>query len=285
MKNFYDFTPVEEALAPAQTFAVVLPTNLNTDKVAAALALFLSLKKAGKQVSIACSTPMIVEYSSLVGVDKIGQKFGGRNLIVSFDYKEDSIEKVSYHIENNKFNLVIQPKEGYPPLSTQKINYSYFGNQADVVLTVGAASWENLGSLYQENKSLFEESQSINLDISSHNSQFAKINLVDSQMASLSELVTLMLSSLNLPLDEDMASNLLLGIKKASFDFSLNKSGPSTFEAVAICLRAGARQPFHETRSEGKVDFKKSKKSIEVPSRKPSPDWFKPKIYKGETKI
>jgi len=284
MKNFYDFTPVEEALTPAQTFAIVLPTNLNTDKVAAALALFLSLKKAGKQVSIACSTPMIVEYSSLIGVDKIGQKFGGHNLMVSFDYHEDSIEKVSYHIENNKFNLVIQPKEGYPPLSTQKINYSYFGNQADVVLTVGAASWENLGSLYQENKSLFEESQSINLGISSHNSQFAKINLVDSQMASISELVTLMLSSLNLPLDEDMASNLLLGIKKASFDFSLNKSGPSTFEAVAICLRAGARQPFHEARPERKADFRKEK-SIEVPSRKPSPDWYKPKIYKGETKI
>jgi len=285
MKNFYDFTPVEEALAPAQTFAVVLPTNLNTDKVAAALALFLSLKKAGKQVSIACSSPMIVEYSSLIGVDKIGQKFGGRNLMVSFDYHEDSIEKVSYHIENNKFNLVIQPKEGYPPLSTQKINYSYFGNQADVVLTVGAASWENLGNLYHENKKLFEESQSINLDISSHNSQFAKVNLVESPMASLSELVTLMLSSLNLPLDEDIASNLLLGIKKASFDFSLNKSGPSTFEAVAICLRAGARQPFHETRPERKPDFKKSQKPVEVAPQKPSPDWYKPKIYKGDTRV
>lgn len=284
MKNFYDFTPVEEAFAPAQTLAIVLPTNLSTDKVAAALALFLSLKKAGKQVGIVCSTPMIVEYSSLIGVDKIGQKFGGHNLMVSFDYQEDSIEKVSYHIENNKFNLVIQPKEGYPPLSTQKISYSYFGSQADVVLTIGAASWENLGNLYNENKSLFEEAQSINLDISSHNSQFAKVNVVEQQMASLSELVTLMLSSLNLPLDEDMASNLLLGIKKATFDFSLNKSGPSTFEAVAICLRSGARQPFHETRPERKVDSRENK-PVEVPSRKPSPDWYKPKIYKGETKV
>jgi len=284
MKNFYDFTPVEEALTPAQTFAIVLPTNLNTDKVAAALALFLSLKKAGKQASLVCSAPMIVEYSSLIGVDKIGQKLGGRNLMVSFDYREDSIEKVSYHIENNKFNLVIQPKEGFPPLSTEKINYAYFGSQADVVLTIGAASWENLGNLYTENKSVFEESQSINLDIHPHNSQFAKINLVESGMASLSELVTLMLSALNLPLDEDIASNLLQGIKKATFDFSLNKSGPSTFEAVAICLRAGARQPFHETRPERKADFRETK-PVEVPPRKPSPDWYKPKIYKGETKV
>ncbi len=285
MKNFYDFTPVEEAFTPAQTFAIVLPTNLNTDKVAAALALFLSLKKAGKQVNIVCSAPMIVEYSSLIGVDKIGHKFGGRNLMVSFDYQEDSIEKVSYHIENNKFNLVIQPKEGFPPLSTQKINYSYFGSQADVVLTVGAASWENLGNLYNENKNLFEKSQSINLDINSHNSQFAKINLVYPQMASLSELVTLMLSSLNLPLDEDIASNLLLGIKKVTFDFSLNNSSPSTFEAVALCLRTGARKPFHETRPERKTDFKRTKKTNEVSSHQPAPDWYKPKIYKGDTKV
>ena len=284
MKNFYDFTPVEEILSPAQTFAVFLPTNLNTDKVAAALALFLSLKKAGKQVDIVCAAPMIVEYSSLVGIDKISQKTGGRNLMISFDYREGSIEKVSYHIENNKFNLVIQPKEGRPPLSTKTINYTYSGSQADVILTVGASSLENLGNLYFENKNIFEESQVVNLDINAQNSQFAKVNLVNSQMSSLSELVTLMLSSLNLPIDEDIASNLLLGIKKATNDFSLNKSAPASFEAVALCLRAGGRRPFHESTPERKSDFKKVK-STEAFRQKPSPDWYKPKIYKGETKV
>ena len=284
MKNSYDFTPVEEILSPAQSLTIVLPTDLNTDKVAAALALFLSLKKAGKQINIVCAAPMIVEYSSLVGIDKISQKMGGRNLMISFDYQEDSIEKVSYHIENNKFNLAIQPKEGYSPLSTEKIDYKYSGSQADVILAVGAVAWENLGNLYFENKAVFEESQVVNLDINSQNSQFAKVNLVNPQMSSLSELVTLMLSSLNLPIDEDIASNLLMGIKKATFDFSLNKSGPSTFEAVALCLRAGGRRPFHEARPEKKADFRGAK-PIEVPPRKPSPDWYKPKIYKGETKV
>ena len=284
MKNFYDFTPVEEILSPAQTFAVFLPTNLNTDKVAAALALFLSLKKAGKQVDIVCAAPMIVEYSSLVGIDKISQKTGGRNLMISFDYREGSIEKVSYHIENNKFNLAIQPKEGYSPLSTEKIDYKYSGSQADVILAVGAVAWENLDNLYFENKAVFEESQVVNLDIKSQNSQFAKVNLVNPQMSSLSELVTLMLSSLNLPIDEDIASNLLLGIKKATNDFSLNKSAPASFEAVALCLRAGGRRPFHESTPERKSDFKKVK-STEAFRQKPSPDWYKPKIYKGETKV
>jgi len=291
MRDNNDFTPVEEALASAQTLAIVLPTILNVDKVAAALSLFLSLKKAGKQVSIACVLPMTVEYSSLVGVNKITQKIGGRNLMISFPYQEDSIEKVSYHIENNRFNLVIQPKESFRPLAVDQVAYNYFGSQMDLTLIVGAYSWENLGELYLANKAVFEEGQTLNLDINPQNQQFAKINFVNPQMASLSEMVTLFLSSLNLPLDEDIASNLLLGIKKATWDFSLSKATPATFEAVALCLRAGGRRPLHERQEkrfeERRLQPERAKVSPNMPvtSSKPSPDWYKPKIYKGDTKI
>jgi nanoRNase/pAp phosphatase (c-di-AMP/oligoRNAs hydrolase) len=290
MKDLNDFTPVEEALASAQTLAIVLPTSLNVDKVAAALSLYLSLKKAGKQVSIICALPMTVEYSSLVGVDKISKKIAGRNLLIAFPYQEDSIEKVSYHIENNKFNLIIQPKDGFPPLPIDKIEYSYFGSQSDVVLVVGGHSWENLGEVYFTNKTIFEQAKTINLDINPRNQQFAKINFVNPQMASLSEMVTLLLTSLNLPLDEDIASNLLLGLKKATFDFSLGRATAATFEAVAICLKAGGRRPLHE-KQERRFEEKRmpspqiNQPSEEVRPPKPQPDWYKPKIYKGDTKV
>jgi len=290
--NNFDLTPVEEAIASAQTIAIILPTSLNQDKVAAALSLYLSLKKAQKEVSVICSLPMTVEYSSLVGVDKIKNKIKGRNLVVAFEYHEDSIEKVSYHIENNKFNLVIQPKEGFPPLSTDKVEYSYLGIQADVILTIGAFSWDNLGQIYFENKTFFEENKSINFDINPANKQFAKINLVSPEMASLSEMVTLFLSAMKLTIDEDMATNLLLGIKKATQDFSLDKSTPNTFEAMSLCLRAGGRKPLRESFSpQAKNEVKNLNNTnnlnnnTEVVRQKPSPDWYKPKIYKSDTKI
>jgi len=111
MKDNFDFTSIEEALGSAQTFAVVLPKNLSQDKIAAALSLGLALKKVNKDVQVVCSTPMTVAYSSLVGVNRITNKLKGKNLVVSFDYTNDSIEKVSYNIDEqgNKFNLVIQP--------------------------------------------------------------------------------------------------------------------------------------------------------------------------------
>lgn len=315
MNDYYDFTPVEEALPSAHILTVVLPVNLNQDKVAAALALYLSLKKTNRQVSLVCSQPMTVEYSFLVGVDKVKNKLSGRNLVVSFDYLEDSIEKVSYNIENNKFNLVIQPKEGYPPLSTEKIEYSYSGEQSDMIFIIGASSFEDLGEIYFTHKTFFQEGETVNINISQEAKSFAKINLINPQMASLGELMALFLSSLKMPFDEDIASNLLLGIEKATNNFSLDKATPMTFEAVALCLRAGGRKPHQEfveptatplvsrtpfanpnTLHQGGVSqhretpgVKEEKtekmKQAETTKPKPSPDWYRPKIYKGNTKI
>ncbi|MBM3205255.1 hypothetical protein FJZ41_00160 [Candidatus Shapirobacteria bacterium] len=210
---------------------------------------------------------------------------GGRNLLISFvGYNEDSIEKVSYQSENNQFNLVIQPKEGIPPITSDKIKYSYFGSQVGMVLTVGVNHWASLGELYSRNKESFEENQSLNIDVNPQNQQFAKINFVKSEMSSLSEMVTLLLSSLNLPFDEDIASNLLLGMKKATFNFSLEKAGVSTFEAVALCLRAGGRRPLHEPQPQRRIEPRRQRVGPQ-PQRRPSPDWYRPKIYKGDTKV
>jgi nanoRNase/pAp phosphatase (c-di-AMP/oligoRNAs hydrolase) len=111
-------------------------------------------------------------------------------------------------------------------------------------------------------------------------------------MASFGEFITFFLSSLKMPIDEDIASNLLLGIERVTNNFSLTKSTPMTFEAVALCLRAGGRKPRQEFAApsealakEGREKKVEKVKQVEVSKVKPSPDWFKPKIYKGNTKI
>lgn len=286
MKDSYDFTPLEEALASAQSFAIVLPKNLNQDKAAAALSLFLSLQKSGKKVSIVCSQPMIVDFSSLVGVNKIKEKMTGGDFMASFDLDE-SIEKVRYNTEDKKFTLIIQSKEDYPAFSPEKIIYSYTGNAVEAVFVVGAASLENLDKVYFENKELFNKGKVINLDINPDNKQFGKINFVNSQMASYSEFIALLLASLKLPVDEDIAGNLLLGIRQATANFSLNKSTATTFEAIAFCLRSGGRKIQREVVviEEKRAKQKKILTKKHGFSEKPSSDWLKPKIYKGNTRI
>ena len=149
---------IQSTLATAQNIFIALPQNPTFDKVAASLGLYLSLTKANKTVDIASPTKMIVELSSLVGVGKVKNFFqGGKDgLIISFDYLEEAIEKVSYNIENGKFNLVIKPKPGHPPLDSEKVQYSYSGGKADLIFTVGVNSLESLGKLFKNHQELFK---------------------------------------------------------------------------------------------------------------------------------
>lgn len=290
---------IQSALATAQSIFIALPHNPNFDKAAAGLGLYLSLIKAKKSVEIGSPTEMRVEFSSLVGVDKIKDSFqGGKDsLIVSFDYIEDAIEKVSYNIENNKFNLVIKPRAGHPPLDSERVKYSYTGGKVDLVFTIGASSLGNLGRIYEDNQGAFKESQIINLDNNPQNREYGEIDLVDPTAASLSEEVANLIALLRLPTDGDIGSNLLLGIERATSRFSSIKVGSNTFEAAAFCLKIGARRQAKRPLKKilkrrmplkpmpPKVSARKKPVREEEEEEKPKSDWLEPKIYKGETRV
>lgn len=269
MESLTYLSQLREILTPAQLILIALPEKLDLDKVAAGLSLYLALKKAGKQVSLVCSKPMTVEFSSLVGVDKVRNKTGGRNLIISLDYLEDSIEKVSYNIQNNKFNLVVQPKPGFPPLSAEKVKYSYSGGGADLIFVIGVGALTDLGEIFLTNKEMFKVAKLINFNIQGSPEKFALLDIIDQQASGFSELAALLISALELPLSADAGNNLLAGIRAASNNFSSSKLRAATFEAAAICLRAGAK---FQTSNQLKPSI-------------PSSDWLEPKIYKTNTLV
>jgi nanoRNase/pAp phosphatase (c-di-AMP/oligoRNAs hydrolase) len=303
MANFYDFSPVQKALTTAQSISIALPKQLDYDKVAAGLSLFLSLKKIGKEVNLLCAEEMTVRFSHLVGVDKINKEVGGNNLVIAFDYIEDSIEKVSYNIEEGKFNLVIQPKEGFPPLSMDKVKYLYAGGKRDMIFVIGSASLEELGEIYQKNKEVFKKEKIVNLDNHPNNNQFGGVNIVDREAPSCSEIVYELLSKLRLPVDVDIASNLFQGLQRATRNFSSPGVRAGTFEAAAFCLRAGVkrgvRKPLRREEKKGEPlkpmpaevsaarppDLLQPGEPEEEKTEEPAPDWLEPKIYKGDTRL
>jgi nanoRNase/pAp phosphatase (c-di-AMP/oligoRNAs hydrolase) len=285
-----DFTSVQEALTKAKNVLVLMPANPHLDKVAASLALYLSLKKQGKQVVIACPSAMTVGFNRLFAIDKVSDKIGNRNLIISFDYQKDSIEKVSYHIEDNKFNLVVEPQVGKPPLAVDKVAYSYAGTEADLIFVIGAPKLEDLDRLYFNEKKTFEKSSVINIDDDPGNTKFGRINLLDAQAASCCEIITQLMKGLNLPVDQDMATNLLAGIESRTSNFQSPKTSVASFEAAAWCLKKGAKRgnrPMSVSQPASiQPPFLTPKAPLEEEaSHQPPPDWFKPKIYKGNTLI
>lgn len=233
---------LKSELAKAKEILILIRDNPKLDHVASALSLYLGLKDQGYSVTVACPTPMRVEFNRLVGVNRIAATIGNRNLVISFPYVKDSIEKVSYHVDEQSFNLVIQPKPGFPSLDSSKVRYAYSGAEAQVVFVVGAQQLEDLGVLYQAERSLFETATIVNIDAHPRNSRFAQLNLVWNGYSSCAEVVTETFERLGLKLNEDSASNLLAGLSDATQNFQGFGVKPSAFEMAAKLMQAGGKR-------------------------------------------
>ncbi len=307
-----DIQRLKSTLEGISEVVILFGDKTDNDGAAAALALYLSLSQAGKRASIASPRDMLVEQSNLIGINKVGKTLGNKNFVISLDYTEDSIEKVSYHVEGSKFNLVIEPRVGAPQLSEEKVSFAHSGFSADAIIIVGTQQLEQLGSFYEQNKVMFADKPTVVIDTKLANRRFGQINIVTNS-ASVSELMYQIIKELQLPLNPDVATNLYSGINAATSAFSSQQTTPETFEAVAQLLRAGAKKswgrldggsqqvqprdsgtsrPFFKNpnpqqpqqQQEERPQRESQAASPEAREQTP-PDWLKPKIFKGSNLV
>lgn len=265
---------LQEKIKQIKSFLILLPINPTFDKVAAGLALFLSLKKEKKEVTIACPTQMLAGFNHLIGIDKVLNKIGNRNLIISFDYVKDAIEKVSYNVEDNQLNLVIEPKEDAPTLDPKKVSYSYSGSNAETFFLIGVPRLEDLGAFYEDLRKLFQNKVMIDIDNHQNKVPLTETSFIDPNASSCSELMVAFLKKHQLPVDQDIATNIFLGLENSTQGFR-SRVRAETFETAAWCLKQGARKEYRQ--------IPPVAPQPSVPKPQPAPDWFKPKIYKGKT--
>lgn len=232
----------KDMVMSAKDVVVVTHANPTMDSMGGSLALMLGLVSLGKKVAVICPDPMTVGLSSFVGADKVSREFGKKNFVISLDYVDGSIEKVSYNIEGKKFNLVIEHRSGFEPISADKVQYAYQGVSADLIISVDTLHFGQLGSTYEKNKDFFVGKQIINVDFHDENSNYGAINLVDPGASSTSELVAELLATLGVKLTTDIATNLLNAIYDATNNFQNTNVTSMAFEVASVCLKAGAKR-------------------------------------------
>lgn len=226
-------------LQSAQSILVALPKDADDDTVAASLAFFLTIQKMRKQVSIVSDGEIRVEQAHLFGINKITKQIsGGNTLVVSLPYKEGTIEKVSYNIEGDKFNLVIEPRGERLTFSPDEVEYNFGKGEYDTVFVFGARDLNALGNLYRNHQSTFSGKQLVNIDNHEGNTGFGQVNIVEP--GSISQTVAVFFKALRLPLDQDPASNLYTGIASKGA-ISFETANPDTLEAVAYLMRSKAQ--------------------------------------------
>lgn len=273
---------LNSVLEASRSILIFLPAKPDFDQVAAGLSLYLSLS-AKKSTTITCPSPMLVEFNSLVGVNKISKDHGNKNLVVKFvGYNTNNVEKVSYDIENGEFYLTVAPKEGFEPPRENQINISYSGGLADTVILLGGDNQEQFSPIFSEDAS---SSKVIHIGTKDVAFQPDKKPISFSKPASsLSELTANLIKENGLKLDADIATNLLMGMTEKARDLKDSELTIETFQTIADLMRVGGQRsrsaPVNrKTYPPGSIPGQAQ--SLKAP--KPPKDWLGPKIYKGTT--
>jgi hypothetical protein len=224
----------------ARSILILLPKGPYFDQVAAGLSLYLGLRDS-KDVQISSPTQMTVEFNRLIGVNKINQELGSKNLIIRFsDYKANDIERVSYDIEDGQFKLTVIPKSRINPPSKDQVELSYSGVSADMVILIGGANESHFPALSAKELSGVRIAHIGTRDISL--SQDKSVMSFARPASSVSEIVAGLMKESGMSIDSDVASNLLMGIEDGSSSFSVPEMNAETFALISELMKAGGKR-------------------------------------------
>ena len=112
----------------------------------------------------------------------------------------------------------------------------------DLVITLDCGDEKRLGHWAQ--KPGFWDCPLINIDHHVTNEQFGQVNLVDPQAASTAEIVLHLLNHMDIPLDAEIATSLLVGVITDTRGLRTNNVTDRVLEGVLQLTRAGASLPY-----------------------------------------
>lgn len=240
---------IKDLLSQNENIGIAVGKNPGIDEMAASLSLYLALSQISKNITIVCPTDPIVEIASLVGINKVKKSFdGGANgdLTVTFPYKEGEIEKISYTLEEGKLNILVKAGENGLSFNEKDIEYKREGTAPGLVFVVGTPRISDLGTAFEIET--FKDSKIINIDYKPENQGFGDIPLIGKNASSVSELMANFITSLDLRMDVDIASNLLTGIISATDNFQSPATSSLAFETAAFLLKKGAVRQTKDSR-------------------------------------
>lgn len=239
----------------ARNILIALPVGANIDKLSSGLALYLSLKQAGKEVLIVGEDTIRVSEAHLFGIDQVQKTLpetGNGDLVLTLEgvasadsssetgWKVPNLTNIDYNTVAGNMELIFRTNG--TPLQPTKIVPRYLGSGPELIFVLGAANLNSLGSIYNNHQAVFSRVHLVNID-NEANANFGQTNVVDSLAASISEIVSALLNLLSLNIDQDIATNLLAGIFDGTVNLTSPKVNAETFMTVSQLLQRGGQKP------------------------------------------
>jgi nanoRNase/pAp phosphatase (c-di-AMP/oligoRNAs hydrolase) len=279
---------LKSTLDQAKSIVIALPPDPDIDLISAGLSLYYSLS-TNKTVKIGCSSPIKVATARLFGLDQIQTSIGNQNLVISFDYAEEKLDKIDYEkTEEGKVRLLIKPRPGENAPDSKSIQFSYAGANADLIIVLGVQTLEELGKLYSDEKTFFDQANILSINLSNQPNSHAKYSLHTASASCLSEIAAFIIKNTGLSLTPDPASNLLIAISDATGNYTSLKTTAETFDLTAFLLRQGGRRLPSLAQQPSFVQPQPIVTPVATPTPNPAiqnqnqpvpSDWKKPKIF------
>ena len=214
MQQINDFQQFKQVVDRAQKILLTTVTNPPLGTVTALLALGIGLEEYGKKVNFFSEGLLPQQFSFLPRAELLNSQLGPRSLCVAINYGREPVEKINYDNKEGRFEVYLTPFRGQ--FSPQQIEISYSGLDYDLIITLGAQQRVQLGRWTTDYASFLRQALIVNLDNSSENSLFGKINLVDAQAQTLAQLAYDSLKALGIPLEQEKATLLLAAVLEAT---------------------------------------------------------------------
>ena len=257
-----NFVLFENLLDQSEDILVLVNENPDVDTLAAAVFLENLLSVSGKKVQVIAKGKLPDKLSHLS--EKISKKIEPKKLVVSFNWHKNAVEKVSYNLDGENFNFIINPRDSI--INEDEIKISHQGKEADLVITLGI---ESLEQVENHEKKLIENKTIINIGKGDKNRMFGKLNFVGEGADSISSIVAKLIEKTKSQVPKASVELLLLGIREATENFT-SVNDPTTFEAAAFCARIKKGETVQRKRQEYIV-------KPQVPS-----DWLTPKVFRSK---
>lgn len=232
-----------ELIKKSKNLLITFNKSWNGDAVSSALAMFLFLKKLGKNVDlIADKFDQGMIYSFLPAYKEIKSSFDSlRKFIISLNLGQTKINQIKYKIEENNLNFFISPRDGF--FTDKDVHTSATDFKYDTIITLDTPDLESLGKIYEAETDFFYRTPIINIDHHSNNENFGQINYVQLTAVSTSEILFYLFDVFSRELvDEDMATCLLAGMIAETRSFKTTNITPQTLSTAAQLISLGGRR-------------------------------------------
>ena len=244
MKNIED--QILKLIDGAESILIMPSSPPDGDSLGGAVALYLALRKIGKNSTVVCADPVPEALQFLPMMNAISNEFSpSPDFIITLDTANAELDSLRSELKENKINIVLTAKKG--KFSAENISFSHGDNRYDLIITVDTAALQQLGRFYEDNVGLFQEIPVINIDHHASNDQFGLINYVDVMSSAATEIIIGLFEAMEEKygqeiIDEDIATLLLAGIITDTGSFQNANTNPRSFSNSAKLIKRGARQ-------------------------------------------